>query len=170
MSLAPPYGATVGGVRSLSLDTAAEGMRPNNRAPRLNDDQVSEWIRNNGSTVALRLARLELLPFDRDDALWSPGIITQSDVELSARQAVELLTASQLQDVLHPERVTNGRGFGAALMDRYEKALGDLVMRIDSAIELLGSSGASVAAPAPAGWVGNRVYPEQGLNPYGRGF
>lgn len=170
MAVAPPYGATVGGVRSLSLDTAAEGLRPNNRAPRLSDDQVAEWIRNEGATVALALARLQLLPADPDAVTWSPGIITQAEVVLAARQIVELRAASLVQDVLHPERVTNGRAFGAALMDRATKALADLVGRIELAIELLGSGGAAVSAPAPAGWVGTGVYPESGLRPYGRGF
>lgn len=173
-----PYGATVPGVRALTLDVAAEGLRTGQRAPRVGDPQVEEWIDEAGSVVALRLARLELLPADRTAPGWALGIPTQAELELQARQLVQLYAASLLADVTHPERAQNGKGFGAVLMARFDAAVSGLASEIDTAVERSQLDGGSaVSAPAPwgigtdrtTGWSLPAGFTQYGY-PAGRGF
>jgi hypothetical protein len=174
----PPYGATVPGVRALVLDVAAEGLRPNQRAPRVSDDQLREWIDSAGSTVALRLARLGLLPATSSDGSWQPGLPTQADVELEARQLVELYVAAKLADVTHPERANNGKGFGDVLRARYEADLTGLVAVVETGVERMGSDGGADAIFPPASMIGRDRTTPFGLSygltqwgyPAGRGF
>lgn len=152
--ISPPYGATPPDVRNIVMDVAAEGLRLNQRAPRASDEVVEGWIVQAGAVVALRLARLALLPADSTDVDggYEVGVPTQVSIEPFARHLVELYAASLLADVTHPEVAQNGRGFGDVLMRRYEAAATSLATQIDVAVERLGTlTGADASFPQPFG-------------------
>lgn len=135
-----PYLATVAAARGLALDIAAEGERPSQRAPRVTDDQVTDWLVEGSAKVGARIVTGRLLPLDDAGAegIGHPGILTQEQVTLIARNLVQLWAASLYADVTHPERVRDGVGYGQSLLNRYTSGLNELAAAIDQSVGVVG--------------------------------
>lgn len=132
--MAPPYGAAVPGARALALDVAAEGQRPGNRAPRVSDETVTTWLEQGGAIVAGALTAVGGLPATPGEA--KPGQLDQETVGKLAGHLVELYAAGLLADVTHPERVRDGRGYGQALTDRFDRERDRLADSIDASLKV----------------------------------
>ena len=155
--MAGPYGSTVPAVRQLALDVAAEGARPNSRAPRVADATIDRWLIEGGAQVTGQIADYRRLPVVGDDATQ----LTQPVVEDAARGLIELYAASLLTDVTHPERARGSGGYGAVLYTRFTDGLARLRAAVAEAVGgntepgggpvSTGGTPAAVFPPSP-GW------------------
>ena len=144
--------ATPDSVRAMAIDSAAEGVRIGQRAARVSDATLEQWIAQATGIVRSRARRILLLP--ATPVADKPWVLTQGRVEAEVIHLVELYAASLLMDVIHPERARTGDSPGAPLMDRFTKLLDQLVVLVDGAIGDGdgGEAGGPVADPMPAAY------------------
>lgn len=129
---APPYGASVDGVRGLLPH------RTLNPASKPSEGNAARWLVQQGARVRARIGVAY-------DAL---GVDERAGVDVLAAGVVELAVAAMVEDAAYPERAgVASTGYGEVLWARSREAWGDLLaaLGVDE-----GEAGTGQAAGEPA--------------------